>query len=127
MRRTALIVAPMIVLGLLLAPAWAEDGFQCRFDVACVAGGCDPSDAEIEIARSENSDAWIFLTAESGGAEARALSDPGDEVQVFVLHDPAFSTIMMTLYPNGRAVYSNHNVSSATDVTTGYGFCEGIS
>ena len=116
-----------LVLLLAATPSWAENGFTCRFDVDCVTGGCTSTETRFEIGRAADSGAWVFLDPDSNGAEALALSEPENEVQVFVFHDPEFSTVLLTLYPNGRAVYSAHTINSATDVTTGYGFCEALS
>ena len=120
MRQSALIS----LLFVAALPAQAEEGYLCRFDVSCTAGGCAPAEAEIEIARSAEAGAWIFLSAEAEGIEGLALMPAGADVQSFALHAPGTESALFTLYPDGRAIYSVHATDPATAPTQGFGACE---
>jgi len=112
-------------LAFCAAPALAETGYGCRFDVLCDATGCIQSRTGVELARApDRTDAWIFLTEEATGIEALALTPADAAVQVFVMHVPGAETSLFTLYPDGRAVYTTHAADPATAAVTGHGFCE---
>ena len=114
------------LLALAAVPASAAEAYLCRFDVACTANGCAPQDRQIEIARADGSGAWVFRGADDTGLEGVALPATDEAVQVIALHDPTSESVLVSLYPDGRAILSTHNINTATPPALGFGACEEV-